>query len=705
MSQTSVQPQVEIPPVEGAPRAVTLRSVLLGILGVVFICGLTAYNDFVVANTFLVGNFLPIGLLLFFLVFILLINGPLHRWAPRLAFGRGELGVALCMMLISCVMPSSGLMRYLPSQLVTPWYHAGSNSDYANVLKEANVPDWLLPEFSSDSVTGRSNDPIVKYYWQRVQVENDTVAEHFMAVPWAAWARPMFVWGILVAMVVGAMLCLSVVFRRQWVENERLPYPLANVYLSVIEEPRPGTMFNALFSSVWFWIAAVVVFLIHGFNAMATYYPRIWPPVPISFAFWGIYGDPPLSYTDWGFKAATLYFCMVGIVYFLQSNVAFSLWFTFILVQVTRMFYGSYQAELTQGMQQDQNLGAALMFAATVVYIGRHQLLLVAKQMFRRPGPDEAQGRYLPYFVAGWGLLLCTLGMLAWLMAAGVTLFGAMMIVGMAGVLYLVIARVVAETGLMFVQVNVPIFRPWVLLAQSMPETMALKTTATSFFFTGWISSIFVHDQRESLSGFMPQALRVADGAAYERERTWKRVLPFTAVLVLALVLGYVVSGASMLYTEYTYGATLDRKQSTPINGYAADGAVKGQVLDPTKDYLAKGGPSENHNRWAHVGIGAGITGALSAMRLRFANWPLHPIGYILVFAYPMQKIWFSIMVGWLAKVLIVRFGGASMYRSAKPLFVGLIIGEVGAAAFWLVVSLLLNAMGYQYNAVNLLPT
>ena len=49
-------------------RPVNLRSVLLGLLGVVFICGLTAYNDHVVANTFLVGNFLPIGLILFFLV-------------------------------------------------------------------------------------------------------------------------------------------------------------------------------------------------------------------------------------------------------------------------------------------------------------------------------------------------------------------------------------------------------------------------------------------------------------------------------------------------------------------------------------------------------------------------------------------------------------------------------------------------------------
>src|SRR5689334_12460411 len=99
-------------------RAVTLRSVLLGLLGVLFICGLTAYNDYVVANTFLIGNFLPIGLLLFMLVLILGINGPLSRLVPRCALSRGELGVVLCMTLVSCALPSSGLMRYLPAEMV-----------------------------------------------------------------------------------------------------------------------------------------------------------------------------------------------------------------------------------------------------------------------------------------------------------------------------------------------------------------------------------------------------------------------------------------------------------------------------------------------------------------------------------------------------------------------------------------------------------
>ena len=368
------------------------------------------------------------------------------------------------------------------------------------------------------------------------------------------------------------------------------------------------------------------------------------------------------------------------------------------------MIYGSYSADITAPMQQDQNLGSVLVFTGMILWVARHHLLLVGRQMFRRPKPGEAQGRYLPYFLAGWGLTLSLAGIIAWLCLAGTTLAGALLIVTMAGMLYLVVARVVAETGLTFVQLTTSMHRPWSILSQSMPAGWEVRTTLKSFFFTGWISNIFVYDQRESLSGFMPQALRVADGAAYEKSPGWRSVLPFTLCLLGALAVGYVVSGGAMLYTEYTYAATANRRQNSPINPYGVDTAVKGQHMDPTRDYMTRGGANDNHNRWLHMTVGGGITAVLSVLRLRFANWPLHPVGYLLVYSYSMQKMWFSIFVGWLVKVVILNYGGASMYRTVKPLFMGLIIGEVGAAAFWLVVSLVLNMLGLPYYAINLLP-
>src|SRR5436305_11347241 len=105
------------PPLSEAspPAAITFRSLLLGLLGVVLICGLTPYNDYALNNTFLVGNNLPLVAVMLLFAFVLLVNAPLSRFAPGRAFTSGELTVAFTMALIACSLPSSGLMRYLPN--------------------------------------------------------------------------------------------------------------------------------------------------------------------------------------------------------------------------------------------------------------------------------------------------------------------------------------------------------------------------------------------------------------------------------------------------------------------------------------------------------------------------------------------------------------------------------------------------------------
>jgi hypothetical protein len=62
-------------------------------------------------------------------------------------------------------------------------------------------------------------------------------------------------------------------------------------------------------------------------------------------------------------------------------------------------------------------------------------------------------------------------------------------------------------------------------------------------------------------------------------------------------------------------------------------------------------------------------------------------------------------MAGWLLKILLVRFGGARLYRLARPLFMGLIIGEVLAAIFWAIVPGWLALCGLPYVQVQVTPT
>ena len=63
-----------------------------------------------------------------------------------------------------------------------------------------------------------------------------------------------------------------------------------------------------------------------------------------------------------------------------------------------------------------------------------------------------------------------------------------------------------------------------------------------------------------------------------------------------------------------------------------------------------------------------------------------------------------NFFIGWLIKVLVVRFGGTDLFRAARNFFIGMIIGEAGAAACWLVVCLFCNALGITYHAIHLFP-
>jgi hypothetical protein len=47
------------------------------------------------------------------------------------------------------------------------------------------------------------------------------------------------------------------------------------------------------------------------------------------------------------------------------------------------MWLGTFHAELGTGQQTDQTLGATVVFALVVLWVGRSQWALVIRQMFR----------------------------------------------------------------------------------------------------------------------------------------------------------------------------------------------------------------------------------------------------------------------------------------------------------------------------------
>ncbi len=46
----------------------------------------------------------------------------------------------------------------------------------------------------------------------------------------------------------------------------------------------------------------------------------------------------------------------------------------------------------------------------------------------------------------------------------------------------------------------------------------------------------------------------------------------------------------------------------------------------------------------------------------------------------------FSFFIAWVLKTLILRYGGPTLYRRARPVFMGLILGDTINGAIWIIV-------------------
>ena len=85
---------------------------------------------------------------------------------------------------------------------------------------------------------------------------------------------------------------------------------------------------------------------------------------------------------------------------------------------------------------------------------------------------------------------------------------------------------------------------------------------------------------------------------------------------------------------------------------------------------------------WGYMAIGGGIMGGLLLLRQQFVWWPLHPIGFPISLV--IHKMFFTVLVDWLLKAAILRYGGPRLFSRLRPLFLGLILGDFFPLAFLL---------------------
>jgi hypothetical protein len=72
----------------------------------------------------------------------------------------------------------------------------------------------------------------------------------------------------------------------------------------------------------------------------------------------------------------------------------------------------------------------------------------------------------------------------------------------------------------------------------------------------------------------------------------------------------------------------------------------------------------------------------------------VHYLGFPINDTWIIANAWFSIFLGWLIKLVTLRWGGLRTYRTLRPLFLGLVLGNIACAGMWLIIDAITGMKG-----------
>ncbi|HVK03216.1 MAG TPA: DUF6785 family protein [Armatimonadaceae bacterium] len=592
------------------------------------------------------------------LALLVLLNGLFLKFARRSALNQHELLTLYAMLCLGTCSAGYGFVQILINQMAAPFYFKTGGNRWEELLIP-HIPAWLAPR-DPDVINGffRGNSTL----WDPVVLKG--------------WAVPVLAWTGFIFAIFWTLLCATTLVRRQWVEEERLTFPLVLLPLEMTE--------NGGATPFWknriMWAGFLVAGLLESANFINFLYPSF-PTVPLKPSMGQNALHTFLTVRPWN-TIGTLYLSFypfaIGIGYLLALEVSFSCWFLYLMSKVAIL--ACYALGLSEGggsgpanrapFIREQSVGAFIGIAVFSLWMARKALSQAWQEMQHPTGRDRDE--VMSYRMAVIGGLVGLAFLVGFLIAAGFSPAMSAIFVFVYLCFSITLARIVSEAGAGWAWA--PSWSPAAFTADSIGNThLSAKHITMLHGYGSWLS-----DMRDNPMPQQVQSAKIAGQAGFS-PRT------FLGPLVFASLVGILLAFWAHLDIYYTYGAATAKVRPALANGATgpfrtAATLLVTPTLQDTVGLIA-------------AGFGSALAIGLSVLRQQFTWWPFHPLGYALATTNSMEYMWFPFFLAWLAKKLTLQYGGIKAYRAALPFFLGLILGDYIVPTLWGVFGML---TGYQ---------
>jgi hypothetical protein len=637
-----------------APGGIRLRAFALGIV----VIPLNAYwiTQFELNRWSFPTYLVPYYNAIFCLAVLSVANVVVGRALPRVRLRRSELLLVYLMASVVSSLCSHNMMEILVTTMPHAHRYASPENDWATLILPY-LPNRLVVS-DAKALEGYYTGGGSLWRWETLRV----------------WLPPTFAWFAFTMALLGVMLALTTLLRRQWTERERLSYPIIQLPLALVgESPH-------LWRERSLWVGFALTGTATLWNGVAALVPVL-PAIPLKrlYDLQTFFRERPWNAIGW--TPVTVHPHLIGLGFLMPLDLLFSSWFFYWFLKWEFIARSAFALRALPRFpyEKEQSLGAYIAVAVVALWMGRAHLRRYIGSAWR--GTRDAASDPVVPRVAVLGAALGFAFLVGFSQWAGM---GFVVAAGFFVIYYLLsvaMTRMRAEFGFPIHDAHYPLGPDHATLIAYGTRRLGASNLSVLALYHWFNRTYASHPMPNELEAFK-MSERLGGGGRLNRQ--------LFGAFLLATAVSVFVTFAIILDAFYRQGSASGRFTWWGSGGFGRETYwwLEGWLTNPTgSDVVGVG----------FVGVGFSVAFALHYLRTRFLWWQFHPLGYAVASSWGIH-VWSSFLVAWVAKWLVLKYAGIRGYRRGVPFVLGLILGEYLVGSVWNWVAILGNVTTYQFS-------